>query len=128
MKASRKQSKIGLNDRELSAIQKEIDRVSAQLTGVKHDSGKDPYSLVPKELIAGAARALAFGAERYGKNNFKGGMKWSRVIDAALRHLYAYAHGENNDPDSGLCHIDHAAANVGMLLYYIKNEVGADDR
>lgn len=96
--------------------------------GLKHDSGKVQISLAPKELIYGAARAYTYGANKYGKNNFKLGMKWSRILDATLRHLYSYIDKEESDPESGLGHLDHAAANLGMLLYYNQHKVGEDDR
>lgn len=96
--------------------------------GVKHDSRKPKLSIVPTELLEGAARALTYGAEKYGRGNYRLGMDHCRILDAAIRHLYAYAHREDQDPESMLCHLDHAAANLGMLMYYVANNVGKDDR
>lgn len=98
------------------------------LTGLKYDKGKPQLSLVPVELLEGAARALEHGVRKYGRNNFKGGLEWSRLVDATLRHLYAFAHKEDIDAESGNHHLDHAAASIGMLLHHVKNGVGKDDR
>ena len=74
------------------------------------------------------ARALEYGAKKYDRNNYKKGMDWTRVCDAALRHITAWAEGEDVDQESGLNHIAHAQACLAMLSYYITNKVGTDDR
>lgn len=96
--------------------------------GIKHDTGKPPLSLISYESLIGEARALEYGAGKYGKNNYKLGMDWSRLLDAAMRHISAFAHGESNDPESSLSHLFHAKASLGMLIYYVENELGKDDR
>ena len=96
--------------------------------GVKFDSNKPKLSLVSLESVAGEAAAMTYGANKYGKNNYKGGMDWSRLLDAALRHISQYNSGEDLDKESGLNHIYHAKANLGMLIYYIENKLGKDDR
>jgi hypothetical protein len=96
--------------------------------GVKHDSGKPMLSLLTKESLIGEARAFEYGMKKYAKNNYKKGMAWSRVIDAALRHLIAFNEKEDFDPESKLNHLYHAKACLGMLIYYYENKVGKDDR
>lgn len=96
--------------------------------GIKHDTGKPPLSLISYESLIGEARALEYGAAKYGKNNYKLGMDWSRLLDAAMRHISAFAHGESLDPESKLSHLFHAKASLGMLIYYVENELGKDDR
>ena len=97
-------------------------------TGVKHDEGKAPLSLIPTCALAAEARAMGFGAKKYGRFNYRGGMDWSRLIDASLRHITAFNAGENDDSESGLPHLAHARACLGMLLDYIENNLGTDDR
>lgn len=96
--------------------------------GVKHDKGKPPLSIIPLEALQLEAKVFAFGAAKYGKSNYKKGMAWSRVIDAALRHIFAYANGENLDPESGMSHLGHARCCLAMLAFYEANQVGVDDR
>lgn len=96
--------------------------------GVKHDQGKPKLSLVNRETLNGIARAMEYGMAKYGKNNYKQGMDWSRVADAGLRHLNAWLAKEEVDHESGLNHLYHAGACINMLLYYIENNVGNDDR
>jgi hypothetical protein len=36
--------------------------------------------------------------------------------------------GEDKDPESGLLHLDHAAACILMLVSSVKRKIGSDDR
>lgn len=92
------------------------DFVPGPTGGGKADAGKPPLSYVPRELLEGAARAYAYGAKKYQKDNFRKGMQVSRLVDALLRHVYALNEGEEFDSESGLRHEDHAAATLGMLM------------
>jgi len=83
---------------------------------VKHDQGKPDVSLVPKELVFETAKALMVGERKYGRHNFTSGFKSSRLISAAMRHLFKYADGENFDQEDGQHHLGAAAACIGMLL------------
>lgn len=96
--------------------------------GTKFDQGKPQLSLVSFESVAGEARAMEYGKNKYGRNNYKGGMDWTRLLDAALRHIMAFSKGEDNDEESTLNHLYHAKANLGMLIYYYENKLGKDDR
>ena len=96
--------------------------------GTKNDQGKPRISLIPREAIEGAANALTFGALKYHSHNFKSGIFYSRLADAALRHLIAWVDGENLDPESGLSHLDHALATLAMLKYMEQNRPDMDDR
>ena len=110
------------------ALDADIAEIMDRSKGTKHDTGKPKLSYVPVEAIAGISRALEYGANKYGKGNFKSGMDHTRVIDALLRHTYAYVGGEDVDQESGLSHLDHAGACVAILAYYKSRNVGKDDR
>lgn len=96
--------------------------------GSKNDSGKPRLSLVPKEAYWGMAAALTFGAQKYAPDNFKLGIDYRRISDAALRHITAFMDGEELDPESGLSHLDHALASLAMLKYMSVNVPACDDR
>jgi len=96
--------------------------------GKKYDAGKPPVSLIPREAIEAMARVLAFGAQKYGRWNWRQGMAWSRVIDACLRHLIAYADGEDCDPETGESHMAHVLACAAFLVTYRARGIGSDDR
>ncbi len=103
-------------------------RKTATDTGIKHDQGKLPMSLIPVEAKRGLAAVLAFGATKYTRENWRGGMAWSRLMDSAYRHLDAICAGEDLDPESGLPHVDHLQACAAFLSTYMKLGLGTDDR
>lgn len=71
---------------------------------------------------------MAFGAKKYARDNWRKGMAWSRVIDAAMRHLLAIADGEDLDPETGEPHAAHARCCMAFLIEYQKYGLGEDDR
>lgn len=84
--------------------------------------------LVPVALIDEVAAVLTVGAQKYGDNNWRGGMRWGRPYAAALRHLYDWWRGEDMDPETGLSHLAHAVCNLAFLIEYQRLGVGEDDR
>lgn len=96
--------------------------------GIKHDSGKPPITLLDRDFLEGTAQVMRFGAEKYGRYNWCGGISHTRLADAAMRHLIAWASGEDLDPESGLPHIDHASASLNMLRGTLRLHPGMDDR
>src|SRR5437899_3061811 len=74
-------------------------------TAAKFDTGKSPVSLIPRDAQLAEADVLAFGAKKYAAHNWRKGMAWSRLGDAAMRHLLAWLDGEDVDPETGLSHL-----------------------
>ena len=88
----------------------EIPQVTEQVSeGVKFDDDKTRVDLLDPEWLEGVGRILAFGAKKYAANNWRKGIKQSRLLGAALRHIFAFARGEKNDPESGESHLLHAS-------------------
>lgn len=101
---------------------------ATQGEGRKDDHGKPQLSILTIESLMAEARAFEYGAKKYSRNNYKQGMQWTRVLDAALRHINTFASGKDVDDESGLNHLWHAKACLAMLIYYYENKVGTDDR
>lgn len=92
-------------------------------TATKFDGGKTQRTLVDPEFIEEVARVLMFGAEKYGEGNWmRGGLSYTRVLDALHRHVAAFETGQDLDPETNLPHIAHAAACAMFLLYYSRNQ------
>jgi hypothetical protein len=94
----------------------------------KFDNGKPPLSLLPYGPLEEIAKVLDFGAKKYGTHNWCKGMSWSRLSDAALRHIFAWVWGEECDQETGFSHLAHAACCLLFLLDYIQTISGTDDR
>ena len=94
----------------------------------KHDQNKLPLGLIDKTAIDGLAAVLQYGANKYSVQNWRKGLVYSRVYDAALRHLTAFIDGEDFDVESGLPHVDHALCCLMFLSNFSKTRKDLDDR
>lgn len=97
--------------------------ISKPEIGVKHDSGKFRFSLLPWNAVKEVIDVLEFGAKKYAPDN------WKRVDDhrdryfnATIRHVTAWYAGEKNDPETGLNHLAHAVCCLLFLIWFDKNE------
>jgi hypothetical protein len=95
----------------------------------KHfDDDKPTIHRLPLSALTLAARVNAFGAKKYGEENWRGGMGWMRLLGSCARHLYAFIDGEDNDKESGLSHIGHLLFDAMMLADYLTTHRELDDR
>jgi hypothetical protein len=96
--------------------------------GIKFDQDKVRMELLPPFAQEEIAKVLTYGARKYDPYNWAKGMPWTRVYGAAIRHLNAFARGEDTDPETGLSHVAHAACNLMFLLEYERFHPELDDR
>lgn len=96
--------------------------------GVKHDEGKLEWDKFPWEAASGVLEVMHFGAEKYGWNNWRQGLKWSRLVAALVRHLLAWLGNRGPDPESGLSPLAHVCCCALFLLEYERRGLGTDDR
>ncbi len=98
-------------------------------TTARANGGKAKWSLLPMHLLEGVVRVLEFGAKKYAEWNWAKGGPWSTPFNSAQRHLLQfYWKGENNDPETGLHHLDHAITNLLFLRHYFDTYKDGDDR
>ena len=75
----------------------------------------------PEHAIRFCCMGLEYGLEKYERNNWKQGFEWSRLLDAALRHIvFGVAMGEDIDKESGNPHWGHALCMLMFLLHCIE--------
>lgn len=85
-------------------------------TGIKFDSAKPDYSLIPPYALDELVKVLTYGKDKYYRDNWKElDDGYNRYFAAAQRHLWAIRRGETHDPESGLHHAAHAAASLFFL-------------
>lgn len=88
----------------------------------------DVTLIAPVALIV-EALAMANGAKKYGPFNWREKTVAARVYTAAcMRHLLAWNDGEEMAVDSGIHHLGHARACLGILLDAQANGTLVDDR
>lgn len=91
---------------------------------IKFDTNKVEWHLLPIDSVEEVVKVLQFGAQKYDAWNWAAGsgFKYTRLFNSTIRHLFAWARGEDLDPESGLSHISHACCNLLFLLHYITNK------
>lgn len=87
----------------------------------KFDSGKLSITLLEPFYIEELVKVMQYGANKYGRDNYKLCKEPQRYLDAAYRHIMAYQTGEMRDKESCLTHLSHAAVNLLFLLYLEKD-------
>lgn len=96
--------------------------VAQKTTGMKFDTDKLDYTLLPWDSIEDIVKVLEFGARKYARDNWKK-VEAERYVKAAFRHLIAYQQGERSDQETGLSHLAHLGCCVLFLLSLEKNNV-----
>ena len=102
--------------------------VFGKAAGVKYDSGKPRFDLIPAVPLETLAKIYTMGAEKYADRNWEKGIRYSRIYAAVMRHLNKYWSSENLDPESGLPHLAHAAWGLLALLEFDATHPELDDR
>lgn len=92
-------------------------------------SSKMPLHLWPTTATTYGCLGLLEGMLKYGRSNWReAGVRYTIYHDAVLRHLQAAFEGEWVDPDSGLPHLSHALACLGILVDAYEAGKLTDDR
>lgn len=90
---------------------------------------KPPLHLIPPAAEIMESVVMALGARKYGAFNWRSSaVKASIYVAAARRHLLAWFDGQDVDPESGVSHLAHARACLGILLDAIAVDKLVDDR
>lgn len=102
--------------------------------GLKFDADKPPLDLLtilPMEAWAALSevgQVLVHGRDKYSIDNWTLGMDWRRLIGASMRHIFAWARGEDKDDETQASHLAHAICGLLFLLTYEREGWGHDNR
>lgn len=89
--------------------------------GEKFDYGKPRVDLLPPRALLAVGSVLGFGAEKYGKDNWKEVENLdSRYNAAGLRHQLQHMAGERLDRESNLPTLAHA---ICCLMFRLEIEL-----
>jgi hypothetical protein len=96
----------------------------ALLTALKFFTSAHP------DYLQNVMEVLKFGASKYGLLNYRLGMRWSRLVSAARRHLYWYPHVKKEliDSETQVNHDFNAYCCIQFLYEYATDKIGEDDR
>jgi hypothetical protein len=91
------------------------------------------FDLVPMDSLTELANHYGIGERKYpsdedGTPNWSKGMAWSKVTQAAMRHLALFIGGEDIDEETGQKHVIAVAWHMFALAHYMNTHTGTDDR
>ncbi|MFV0444090.1 MAG: dATP/dGTP diphosphohydrolase domain-containing protein [Planctomycetaceae bacterium] len=90
---------------------------------------KPPLHLIPPAAEILEAVVMGLGARKYGPFNWRSSSIRATVyIAAARRHLAQWLDRQDDDPESGVSHLAHARACLGILLDAVATGNVIDDR
>lgn len=98
------------------------------MAGTKNDGEKPRLDLIDPEWIEEVGKVMTFGMKKYAAHNWRGGISISRLLGAALRHLWAAVRGEDIDPESGLTHMGHLSCCAMFAFWTLRHKPELDDR
>lgn len=97
------------------------------MEGKKSDEGKRRWDLLPAEAVEQIVDVLAFGAAKYGDENWRRvPMAERRYFAALMRHVWSWWKGEEMDKETGLPHLAHAGCCLLFLLEIGRRDHAAD--
>lgn len=93
--------------------------------GLKYDTGKLDWTLVPFSALEGAVRVLMFGANKYARENWKKVENGEqRYLAAGFRHMLASLEGQEFDQETGIRHTAHVMVNLMFAEWLRKQREG----
>jgi len=95
---------------------------------VKFDTDKIRYELLDPLLLQGISEVLTFGAKKYCDHNWLKCNSVMRYFGAIMRHLWAWARGEDLDPETGIHHLYHAGCCLMFMVGLTMRNKNSDDR
>ena len=98
------------------------------MSGIKYDQEKPDISLLSATAIFKISEVMTYGKKKYAAHNWRNGLSYSRLLSAALRHVFAYIGGESNDPETNISHLAHACCCLMMVLEFESTKPELDDR
>lgn len=101
---------------------------STSKTGGRKITKPQQFSLIPPGPLWELAEHFAKGSEKYGAHNVRKGYEWSKMYDAAMRHLTAFWGGEDRDEETGSKHLAAVAFYAILLMEFMETHREYDDR
>ena len=97
-------------------------------TGALKAGNDERYDLIPAEALREIAEHFGKGARKYGPDNWRKGMEWSKNFAALNRHLWQFWNGEDIDTETGSKHIIAVAWHALVLATFMDEHPEFDDR
>lgn len=103
-------------------------RVTDPATGGQKGQKLARFDLLPWDVLTELAEHYGKGSQKYEDRNWQKSYSWSLSIGALCRHLAAWLAGEDDDPETGSCHLVAVIWHAIALRWFQKHGKGTDDR
>jgi hypothetical protein len=102
----------------------------SETRAVHKDDGKPQLSLIDPLFLNEVGKALTIPtvSGKYAPHNWRNGIEVSRLLNSTMRHINEFNDGVDNDVESGVSHLAHAACNLMFALRMLKDRPDLDDR
>jgi hypothetical protein len=114
-----------VNERDLLPWEQEAAKKTN--LGMRFNTGKTRFDLIPQSWIRSLAQILTVGANKYEPRNWEKGLSWSETLGSLHRHLDAWVSGEQYDKETKCHHLGHVAWNALALMTMQLRGIGKDD-
>ncbi|WP_308718953.1 dATP/dGTP diphosphohydrolase domain-containing protein [Komagataeibacter xylinus] len=97
----------------------------------RHNHGKARLDYLPPDVMTALAEHMTKSmgpGKKYPERNWEKGMPLMTCYASLLRHLFAWAQGEDRDKESGSLHLVCVLWNAMAMVAYTLRGVGKDDR
>lgn len=97
----------------------------------RHNAGKTRLDYLPPDVMVALANHMTKSmgpGKKYAERNWEKGMPLMACYASLLRHLFAWAQGEDRDEESGSLHLVCVLWNAMALVAYTLRGIGTDDR
>lgn len=89
-----------------------------EVKGLRYNTDKTRWSLVPSEVMSAIADHYTRGAKKYADDNWRKGLSYNDTYDCAMRHIHAWKMDEEIDPETGSRHLIASIWNLIALVYF----------
>jgi len=102
---------------DIATTEETVSLNSKDPLGMKFDSEKPDYSLIPLKSLKDVVDVLTYGSLKYSRDNWRyveG--RHDRYWAAAMRHMISWKDGDILDDETGKNHLSHAVCCLMFLL------------
>ena len=115
-------NKDGYNEPPVKKLSADLKSNSYEkVFGLKYDSGKPRYDLIPADALEEVAKVYAIGAKKYGDRNWEKGLRYGQLFRALMSHAWGWWKGERDDKENKLHHLSSVVFCALGLLHYELN-------
>lgn len=97
-------------------LKKILHDTEAKMDNFLYPKRKPDFTYLEYDLMLPIVEVFMFGAEKYGRNDWKTSTTLEDNVEACMRHILKFNQGEILDSESKLIHLAHACTRLLMAI------------